>query len=64
MPIPEKIDIARQKYAEKLKDVRTLAAVDPPDPDFEKKAIELLLQMVELKTEAEILDRVHRHQSS
>lgn len=64
MPIPEKIDIARQKYCEKLKEVQALAAADPPDPDFEKKTIEILMQMVELKTEAEILGRVVKHQSS
>ena len=64
MPIPEKIDIARQKYCEKLKEVQALAAADPPDPDFEKKTVEILMQMVELKTEAEILGRVVKHQSS
>lgn len=64
MPIPEKIDIAKQKYCEKLKEVQALAAADPPDPDFEKKMIDILIQMVELKTEAEILGRVVKHQSS
>ena len=64
MPIPEKIDIAKQKYCEKLKEVQALAAADPPDPDFEKKMIDILMQMVELKTEAEILGRVVKHQSS
>ncbi|MBQ6372691.1 MAG: hypothetical protein IJJ22_06185 [Oscillospiraceae bacterium] len=64
MPIPEKIDIAKKKYCEKLKEVQALAAADPPDPDFEKKTIAILMQMVELKTEAEILGRVVKHQSS
>lgn len=64
MPILEKIDIAKQKYCEKLKEVQALAAADPPDPDFEKKTIDILMQMVELKTEAEILCRVVKHQSS
>ncbi len=64
MPIPEKIDAARQKYSEKLKEVQTLASGQPPVPDFERKAISLLLEMVELKTEAEILSRVVRHQTS
>ena len=64
MPIPEKIDIAKQKYCEKLKEVQALAAADPPDPDFEKRMIDILMQMVELKTEAEILGRVVKHQSS
>ncbi|MBR0352649.1 MAG: hypothetical protein IJH53_05535 [Oscillospiraceae bacterium] len=64
MPIPDKIAIAKQKYDEKLKEVRALAAAEPPAPDFEKKAIEALLQMVELKIEADILEKVHRHQSS
>ena len=64
MPIPEKIDIAKQKYCDKLKEVQALAAADPLDPDFEKKTIDVLLQMVELKTEAEILGRVVKHQTS
>ena len=64
MPIPEKIDIAKQKYCDKLKEVQSLASADPLDPDFEKKTIDVLLHMVELKTEAEILGRVVKHQTT
>lgn len=64
MPIPDKIAIAKQKYDEKLKEVQVLAAAEPLDPDFEKKTIAVLLQMVELKTESDILEKVHKHQSS
>ncbi len=64
MPIPEKIDLANQKYNDKLKEVQALAAAEPLPADFEKLAIGVLLEMLELKTEAEILDRVVKHQSS
>ena len=64
MPIPDKIAAAEQKYAEKLKEVRFLAAAEPLDPDFEKKTIDVLLKMLELKTEADILGRVLAHRSS
>ena len=64
MPIPDKIAAAEQKYAEKLKEVQSLAAAEPLDPDFEKKTIDVLLKMLELKTEADILGRVLAHRSS
>ncbi len=64
MPIPEKIAAAEQKYAEKLKEVQSLAAAEPLDPEFEKKTIDVLLKMLELKTEADILGRVLAHRSS
>ncbi len=64
MPIPEKIDIAKQKYCDMLKEVQALVSAEPLDADFEKKTIGLLIQMLELKTEAEILGRVVKHQTS
>ena len=64
MPIPEKIDIANQKYCDKLKEVQSLVNAESANPDLEKKAIGLLMQMLELKTEAEILGRVVKHQTS
>ncbi len=64
MPIPDKIAAAEQKYAEKLKEVQSLAAAEPLDPEFEKKTIDVLLKMLELKTEADILGRVLAHRSS
>lgn len=64
MPIPEKIDIANQRYCDKLKEVQSLVNAESADPDLEKKAIGLLMQMLELKTEAEILGRVVKHQTS
>ena len=64
MPIPDKIAAAEQKYAEKLKEVQSLVAAEPLDPEFEKKTIDVLLKMLELKTEADILGRVLAHRSS
>jgi hypothetical protein len=64
MPIPEKISAAKEKYDEKLKEVQALAATEPLDPDFEKNTINVLLKMIELKTEMDILDKVVKHQSS
>jgi hypothetical protein len=64
MPIPDKIAIAKQKYDEKLKELQILASEEPLDPDFERNSIEILLKMLELKTEMDILEKVHRHQSA
>ena len=64
MPIPDKIAAAGRKYDEKLKEVQIFAAADPLDPDFEKKTISVLLEMLELKTEMNILKKVVEHQSS
>ena len=51
MPIPEKIDIANQKYCDKLKEVQSLVNAESADPDhigLSKRAPEKLCSSVVL----------------
>ena len=61
VPRPDKIAIAKQKHEEKRKEVENLFSSN--DPDMEKKAMNLLVEMMRLKTEEEVLERVHKHQT-
>ena len=61
---PEKIDRAKQEYTKKLSTFREAASAEDRGPTFEKDMIGILTDMIELKTEAEILKRVLDHQAS
>ena len=63
MPIIEKIDNAKRKYDGQLKDFREAAGKDP-DVSYEKDLIRMLADMIETKTEIEILTRVENHRNS
>ena len=63
MPIAEKIDNAKQKYDGQLKDLREAAGKEP-DISFEKDLMKMLADMIETKTEIEILTRVENHRNS
>jgi len=61
MPIIEKIDLAKRKYASSLKTLQDYAASGTSDPDFEKKMVSMLLDMLEIKKEIDILEKVNAH---
>ena len=61
MPIVEKIDRAKKEYAIKLEAFRKAAADEKNDTTFEKDLISMLTDMIEIKTEIEILTRVENH---
>lgn len=63
MPIIEKIEIARDKYAKKLTELQACAASKSAEPDFEKNMIDMLIEMQKLKTEADILEKVNAHRA-
>jgi len=63
MPIIEKIDSAKKKYDRQLIDFREAAGKEP-DVSFEKDLIRMLADMIETKTEIEILTRVENHRNS
>ncbi len=63
MPIIDKIERARSLYTARLTAFRALAAKEREDTSFEKELIAMLTEMIEIKTELEILTRVHNHQS-
>lgn len=63
MPIAEKIDRAKQLYDTQLKVFRE-AAEKEPDISFEKDLIRMLTDMIETKTEIEILTRVENHRNA
>lgn len=63
MPIAEKIDLAKKEYGRQLKVFREAAAKEP-DISFEKDLIRMLADMIETKTEIEILTRVENHRNA
>lgn len=65
MPIVEKIDRAKKEYAVKLDAFRRATAEDKPETTaFEKDLIRMLTDMIEIKTEIEILTRVENHRNA
>ena len=64
MPIPDKIAIARQKYDKELKAVQDYAAAGSKEEGFEKNLIIMLTEMIELRTEIDILEKVMAHRNS
>ncbi len=64
MPIIEKIDRAKKEYAEKLEAFRKAAEEERQDTAFEKELIQMLTDMIEIKTEIEILTRVENHRNA
>ena len=63
MPIIEKIDRAKKEYTSKLEAFRKAAEEEREDTTFEKELIQMLTDMIELKTEIEILTRVENHRN-
>ena len=63
MPIIEKIDLAKRKYAASLKTLQDYAVSGTSEPDFEKKMVAMLLDMLEIKKEIDILEKVNAHRS-
>jgi len=63
MPIIDKINIAKRKYSESLKTLQEYASTGSTDPDFEKKMVSMLLDMLEIKKEIDILEKVNSHRS-
>ena len=55
MPIIEKIDLAKRKYAASLKNLQDYAVSGTSDPNFEKKMV---------TKEIDILEKVNAHRSS
>ena len=64
MPIIEKIDLAKNAYGKKLNEFRKAAAVESRDTSYEKELIQMLTDMIEIKTEIEILTRVQNHRDN
>ena len=64
MPIIEKIDLAKRKYAASLKNLQAYASEGVSEPDFEKKMVSMLLDMLEIKKEIDILEKVNSHRQS
>ena len=63
MPIVEKIENAKREYERQLNVFREAAGKDP-GVSFEKDLIGMLADMIETKTEIEILTRVENHRNS
>ena len=63
MPIIEKIDNAKRKYDRQLSELREAAGKEP-GISFEKDLIQMLADMIETKTEIEILTRVENHRNA
>ncbi len=63
MPIIEKIDLAKKEYTSQLEAFRKAAEEEREDTTFEKELIQMLTDMIELKTEIEILTRVENHRN-
>lgn len=61
MPIIEKIDLAKRKYSASLKTLQAYASEGVSEPDFEKKMVSMLLDMLEIKKEIDILEKVNAH---
>ena len=64
MPIIGKIDRARGVYSSQLSRFREAAAAEAGDTSYEKELIRMLLDMIETKTEIEILERVNNHRAN
>lgn len=63
MPIIEKIDSAKRKYDRQLKELREAAGQEPA-LSFEKDLMSMLADMIETRTEIEILTRVENHRNA